>query len=208
MYSNPSSLYSTIGVVAFILVSEWFGGLSAGKLYLHTVHIITMCLVFCASLTKILMSIELRLHSVALTDTVQGAIMIFGVVSVTCVIQNIWGGWAALDPLTFPKPEFYTTPTKEEQWSWWQICLLEIPLVFYPVSIQRIYAASSLEGVRYGALAMWAAPWIVTLGTIFIGTMGVQIVAEACSTLPAEEIEACVNPVSPFSSILEQIMAL
>ena len=75
MYSNPSSLYSTIGVVAFILVSEWFGGLSAGKLYLHTVHIITMCLVFCASLTKILMSIELRLHSVALTDTVQGAIM-------------------------------------------------------------------------------------------------------------------------------------
>ena len=124
-------------MVAFILVSEWFGGLSA----------------------------------VALTDTVQGAIMVFGAVSVTCVIKRVWGGWVALDPLTFPRPDFYQTPTKEQQWIWWQICLLDIALVFYPVSIQRIYAASNLEGIKMGAIALWAAPWVATLGTIFIGTM-------------------------------------
>ena len=128
---------STIGVVAFILVSEWFGGLSA----------------------------------VALTDTLQGAIMVFGAISVTCVIKHVWGGWVALDPLTFPRPDFYQTPTKEQQWIWWQICLIDIALVFYPVSIQRIYAASNLEGIKMGAIAMWAAPWVATLGTIFIGTM-------------------------------------
>lgn len=124
-------------MVAFILLSEWFGGLSA----------------------------------VALTDTVQGFIMVFGVISVTCVIKHVWGGWTALDPLTYPRPDFYQTPTKEQQWIWWQVCFLQIALVFYPVSIQCIYAASNLEGIRMGAIAQWAGAWVATLETIFIGTM-------------------------------------
>ena len=96
------------------------------------------------------------IHQVALTDSVQGVIMIFGAVSVTCVIKYYWGGWVALDPSTFPSPEFYQTPTKNQQWIWFQLTLLTVSQAFYPVTIQRIYAASSLEGVRMGALTMFA----------------------------------------------------
>ena len=134
--------------------------------------------------------------------------MIFGAVSVTCVIKYYWGGWVALDPSTFPKPEFYQTPTKSQQWLWWQLLFMTISMVFYPVTIQRIYAASSLEGIRMGAISMFAGPWIATIGAIFIGTMGVQILGESCSTLPASEQEACMNPASPFAAILEQIMSM
>lgn len=162
-------------MVAFILVSEWFGGLSA----------------------------------VALTDMVQGAIMVLGTVSVTCVIFHYWGGWVALDPLTYPRPEFYQTPTRQEQWMWFQLVLtINTVLPFYPVSIQRVYAASTLGAVKYGTYGRLAAPWIVMLPGIFIGTMGVQILGEACANLPAAEQEACMNPESPFAAILEQIMNL
>ena len=134
--------------------------------------------------------------------------MLFGAVCVTCVIKHFWGGWVALDPLTFPKPEFYQTPSKERQWMWIQLNFLTISQAFYPVSIQRIYAASSLEGVRMGAISMFAAPWIATISAVFIGTMGVQIIGESCANVPAAEQEACMNPESPFASIMEQIMSL
>ena len=61
---DPDSPWITIGVLAFILVSEWFGGLAA----------------------------------VALTDCVQGAIMVFGAIAVVGVIKTQYGGWTALDP--------------------------------------------------------------------------------------------------------------
>jgi Na+/proline symporter len=38
------------------------------------------------------------LAAVALTDCVQGAIMIFGALSVIGVLKNQYGGWAALNP--------------------------------------------------------------------------------------------------------------
>lgn len=161
-------------MVAFILVSEWFGGLSA----------------------------------VALTDSVQGAIMVFGAISVACVVKHVWGGWTALDPTTFLRPQFYQTPTRQVQWEWWQMCFVNLALVFYPVSIQRMYSASTLQGVKYGAWAMLAAPWIVVLPTIFIGTVGVQIIGEACAALPATDQEACMNPASPFATIMQQLINL
>jgi Na+/proline symporter len=61
---NPDSPWITIGVMVVILLSEWFGGLTA----------------------------------VALTDCVQGAIMIFGALSVIGVLKSQYGGWAALSP--------------------------------------------------------------------------------------------------------------
>lgn len=49
------------------------------------------------------------LAAVALTDTVQGAVMILGSVSVACVIKVQYGGWVALDPETFYRPDLYVT---------------------------------------------------------------------------------------------------
>lgn len=88
------------------------------------------------------------------------------------------------------------------------MCFVNLALVFYPVSIQRMYSASTLQGVKYGAWAMLAAPWIVVLPTIFIGTVGVQIIGEACAALPATDQEACMNPASPFATIMQQLINL
>ena len=38
IHPTHAFLCSTIGVVAFILVSEWFGGLSTGEKQLNTTH--------------------------------------------------------------------------------------------------------------------------------------------------------------------------
>lgn len=35
VHPTHAFLCSTIGVVVFILVSEWFGGLSTGEIYMH-----------------------------------------------------------------------------------------------------------------------------------------------------------------------------
>jgi len=140
------SPWLAVGVVSLIVVSEWVGGLSA----------------------------------VALTDTVQGAIMILGSIAVACVIKVHYGGWTALDPETFYRPEFYQTPSRQQQWYWWQIgerllcriipfrlvscsfltCTCKLPtsihnnvlsaflsgsMVFYPIFLQRIYAARDLS---------------------------------------------------------------
>lgn len=58
---DPDYPWITVGIVAFILVSEWFGGMNA----------------------------------VALTDCVQGFIMVLGGISVVSVIVHQWGGWSS-----------------------------------------------------------------------------------------------------------------
>ena len=55
------------------------------------------------------------LNSVALTDGIQGIIMIISFVSLASVIKKNYGGWAALDPESYPKPQFYQTPSADSQ---------------------------------------------------------------------------------------------
>ena len=101
--------------------------------------------------------------AVALTDTVQGFIMIFGSVSVAfCILRN-YGGWNTLDPTTYPRPDFFQTPTKKQQWIWWQLGLLGTSFAFYPVTIQRIYAANSLKSIRMGVWANFFGPWLTQI---------------------------------------------
>ena len=40
---------------------------------------------------------------------------IFGTIAVACVIKAQYGGWSALSPDTFLRPEFYQTPSREQQ---------------------------------------------------------------------------------------------
>ncbi|KAL7547831.1 hypothetical protein ACHAWF_011103 [Thalassiosira exigua] len=191
---DPDSPWLTIAMVAFILISEWFGGLTA----------------------------------VTLMDTVQWGIMIFGTFSVMGVIKHHYSGWTALDPMTYHRPEYFQTLTKKQQWIWWQLGFLEAGVPFYPVTIQRIYAAKSLQAVRLGAWATFLGtvikalipgqwnflplvhhdigPWMTMLGAVFVGTMGVEIIGQSCAS--AEDPKSCNNPSSPFASILQELMLL
>eukprot|EP00985_Skeletonema_marinoi_P019397 scaffold11114_cov158-Skeletonema_marinoi.AAC.5 len=163
------SPWLAVGVVSLIVVSEWVGGLSA----------------------------------VALTDTVQGAIMILGSIAVACVIKVHYGGWTALDPETFYRPEFYQTPSRQQQWYWWQIgerllcriipfrlvscsfltCTCTLPtsihnnvlsaflsgsMVFYPIFLQRIYAARDLKSIKAAGWALFIGPWLAMFCGVFV----------------------------------------
>lgn len=41
--------------------------------------------------------------------------MIFGTIAVACVIKAQYGGWTALSPDTFLRPDFFQTPSREQQ---------------------------------------------------------------------------------------------
>ena len=51
--------------------------------------------------------------------------------------------------------------------------------VFFPVQIQRVYSAASVKGVKWGTWATFVGPWIVQLGFIFMGIMGVSMLGES-----------------------------
>lgn len=56
------------------------------------------------------------LASVALTDCVQGIIMVVSFCFMAGVVKHNFGGWEALDPETYPRPDFYQTPSAKLQW--------------------------------------------------------------------------------------------
>ena len=64
------------------------------------------------------------LAAVAMSDSVQGMVMVLSFICIPFVILRNYGGWHDLDPSTYAKPQFYQTPSKEDQWSFWQFNLL------------------------------------------------------------------------------------
>lgn len=134
--------------------------------------------------------------------------MVLGSLSVTCVIKKNFGGWTALDPYTFPRPEFYQTPSRRQQWDFWQEGFLQAGAIFFPVQIQRLYAAADLKGVRMAAVACFVGPWAAQFGSVFLGIMGVQILGNSCPPVGDPEHESCMNPASPFAATLDVLMSM
>jgi len=81
------------------------------------------------------------LSSVALTDCIQGILMVISFLAMASVVKIHYGGWAALDPLTYPRPDFYQTPSSDTQWGFWQFSLLNVSFFTLPHMMQRLYAA-------------------------------------------------------------------
>ena len=52
---------------------------------------------------------------VALSDSIQGFVMVISFTCLPLVILKNWGGWKDLSPLTYPRPDFYQTPSSEDQ---------------------------------------------------------------------------------------------
>lgn len=135
------------------------------------------------------------LASVALTDCVQGFIMAVSFVMTATVVRKNFGGWSDLDPQTYPRPDFYQTPTGDQQWSFWQFTFLNVSFFTLPHLIQRIYSAKDLASLKVAWYVMNFGPWSTMLVSIFLGTVGVQFLNGNGGT-------------SPFASILNAMMDL
>ena len=136
---------------------------------------------------------------IALSDSIQGLIMLLSFVMIPIVIRKNFGGWTSLDPTTYPRPDFYQTPSKDDQWNFWQFSLINIAFFALPHLMQRIYAARDIRALKVGFATMAVGPWITMFVGVFIGTMGVQIIHDAGGDP---------NPSSPFTAIMEEIMNL
>ena len=130
---------------------------------------------------------------IALSDSIQGLIMLLSFVMIPVVIRKNFGGWTSLDPTTYPRPDFYQTPSKDDQWNFWQFSLINISFFALPHLMQRIYAARDIKALKVGFTTMTVGPWITMFVGVFIGTMGVQIVHDAGGDP---------NPSSPFTAIM------
>lgn len=140
------------------------------------------------------------LSSVALTDSIQGFIMVAAFIIIPCVIYRNFGGWTDFDPETFPRPYFYPTPSVPLQWYAWQFALLNFSFFTLPHLIQRIYAARDHKSLKAGFGILTIGPWFTTFVGVFIGTVGVVMLTNDDGT-----VEATTNP---FASILDKILNL
>ncbi|KAL7554436.1 hypothetical protein ACHAWF_017879 [Thalassiosira exigua] len=135
------------------------------------------------------------LSSVAATDSLQALVMLFTFVAIPSVLASKFLGWKDLDPSTYPRPEYYQTPSRESQWNFWQFSLSGFAFFTLPHLMQRTYAASDLASLKVGYTAMTVAtsvPLFYPVGC-FIGTIGVQLLNNK-------------SVASPFSAIMEVLM--
>jgi Na+/proline symporter len=138
------------------------------------------------------------LVSVAATDGIQGIVMVLGFILIPIIVATNFGGWKDLDPLTYPRPDFYQTPTKETQWLMWNFAASGFGFFSLPHMIQRTYAAKNLESIRWAYWSVAFGGLLSWLPVIFLGTMAVQILHDS----------GIKNPPSAFASIMEEIMDL
>ncbi|EJK71773.1 hypothetical protein THAOC_06754 [Thalassiosira oceanica] len=150
------------------------------------------------------------LAAVAMSDSIQGLVMVVSFCCIPFVILKNYGGWHNLDPITYAKPEFYQTPSKEDQWSFWQFSLINVCFFSLPHlvrAIERFLAAMMILTIRHLEDATIVrsprpffskvGPWLASLPGVFIGTVGVQMLYDA----------GVENPPSPFTAIIEQLLS-
>lgn len=115
---------------------------------------------------------------VAYTDAIQAVILISIMLVFPVVFSHTFGGWVNLDPMTYPQPSFYQCPDTESQMAMWStIFVAGLSSYSLPHYIQRIYAAENIKALKIGWAIGCVAPWALNLTGVFIGTMGVYILA-------------------------------
>ena len=140
------------------------------------------------------------LSSVALTDCIQGFIMVFCFIALPLIVVKNYVGWKDLDWESYPRPEFYQTPSGSEQWLFWNFIISLAGGFLQPHLIQRMYATESFRGLKVAYSVLTLGPWFTMISGIFLGTVGVQILADQGMDID--------NISSPFASILEAVMDL
>jgi sodium/proline symporter len=135
---------------------------------------------------------------VALTDCVQGGIMFVALIVLPMIIAAETGGWQGLDPTDYPKPQFYSTPSTQQQLGFWQFTIQTFTFFTLPHLMQRTYAARDLKSLKYAYTTLTAGMWFMMAVGVFVGTVGVDMLGE--------DILAGKTFTSPYVSILEKVM--
>jgi solute:Na+ symporter, SSS family len=136
------------------------------------------------------------MRSVAFTDCIQGIIMIACFVALPIVVVRQYGGWSDLEWETYPRQSFYQTPSRDQQWMFWNFGIMFLGFAMHPHLVQRVYAADSFKSLKIAYSVLALGSWFAFVPGIFLGTIGVQWMAD----LGIENVS------SPFAAILEVVM--
>lgn len=134
------------------------------------------------------------LSSVALTDTVQGFVIFFSYLCLPIAIYMNFGGYEDIDLSTFARPDFFQTPSKFDQWQFWQFTVINIAFFGLPPLIQRTYAARDIGSMKWAYGVLLFGVWMAVMVGIYLGIMAVQVFGPG------------VYPPSPFNAIITKVM--
>ena len=137
------------------------------------------------------------LRCVAMTDCIQAGIMIIAYICLPIIVSKHFGGWKDLSPDTYPRPDFYQTPSVESQMDFWQFATSTFTFFTLPHLMQRTYAAKDLSSLKMAYVAMTFGMWLLMFGGVFLGTVGVSVLADRQEPI-----------LNPFAAIVEEIMEL
>lgn len=183
----PSLFYTTAQVIALKSTCNNIFGLDPDTIY-PVLIIMTVTLLF---------EWIGGLRCVAMTDCIQASIMVVAYICLPIIIRKNFGGWAELDPTTYPRPDFYQTPSWDEQLDFWQFAMSTFTFFTLPHLMQRAYAASDLSSLKAAYVTMSIGMWLLMFGGVFIGTVGVSILADKEGPI-----------LNPLTEILGEVMAL
>jgi len=137
------------------------------------------------------------MRCVAITDCIQAAIMILAYLFLTITLKKNYGGWSEIDLASYPRTDFYQTPSWQEQMDFWQFAITCFTFFTLPHLMQRIYAARDLPSLKTAFCAMTCGAWLLMFGGTFVGTVGVAVLAGREGDIA-----------NPLTSILEEVMSL
>jgi SSS family solute:Na+ symporter/sodium/pantothenate symporter len=111
------------------------------------------------------------MRSVAWTDSLQGIILMFGVITIFITIQIEYGGFEFIyNALQISDPQKFIPPNLTQKLNWLStICLGFFGISIYPHAIQRIYSAKSESTLKKSIQIMAFMPIITTLFMVVVG---------------------------------------
>jgi SSS family solute:Na+ symporter len=111
------------------------------------------------------------MRSVAWTDSLQGIILMFGVITIFITIQIEYGGFEFIyNAIQTSDPQKFIPPNFTQKLSWLStICLGFFGISIYPHAIQRIYSANNEGSLKKSIQIMAFMPIITALFMVVVG---------------------------------------
>eukprot|EP00929_Paragymnodinium_shiwhaense_P051874 TRINITY_DN26037_c0_g1_i2.p1 TRINITY_DN26037_c0_g1~~TRINITY_DN26037_c0_g1_i2.p1 ORF type:complete len:577 (-),score=97.45 TRINITY_DN26037_c0_g1_i2:305-2035(-) len=120
------------------------------------------------------------LKAVALTDVVQGGILVVGALSVPLFIDNVFGGLAKISPCVGSfKPDNVQVLSGEDQLAWLDFLVpIAFGRVMFPDLMTRSMAANSQGTLKASTIVMVVSPFVIMIPSVLLGIVGSAYHAE------------------------------
>jgi SSS family solute:Na+ symporter/sodium/pantothenate symporter len=117
------------------------------------------------------------MRSVAWTDSLQGIILMFGVITIFITIQIEYGGFQFIyNAIQTSDPQKFIPPNFNQKLSWLStICLGFFGISLYPHAVQRIYSANNEGTLKKSIQIMAFMPIITTLFMVVVGLTALSL---------------------------------